>query len=147
MEYLLDTNTFVHIARNDGVAQHLSTELGLAKDTPVIASSITLGEIEFFARYRNWKEKTIAAMKKQCSSAFLINPDSTGVAVAYADIKVATRSYSNRDNDVWIAASARAAGACLVSSDKWFCKIGGSLVDLAFYDANSGQVSWYRRIP
>lgn len=147
MEYLLDTNTFVRIARNDVVAQQLSSELGLTKDSPVIASSVTLGEIEYFARHRNWNAATIAAMKQQCNSAFLINPDSGGVAIAYADIKQATRSVSNRDNDVWIAASARAAGACLVSSDKWFLNVGGSLVDLALYDAKTGQVSWHRRAP
>jgi tRNA(fMet)-specific endonuclease VapC len=144
MEFLLDTNAFVQIARSGAVGQRLLAELGLSQESAVIASSVTLGEIEYLARYRGWNAATIDVMKKRTSSAFLINPDGAGVSVAYSEIKDATRSVSNRDNDVWIAASARATGACLVSSDNWFLEVGGFLLDLAHFDSKTGKVTWYR---
>ncbi len=151
MEFLLDTNAFVHIARDDQVAQILLSGLGLVKNNPVIASSITLGEIEFFGRHRGWNKKTVENMRMKMSSAFIINPDSRGVPSAYATIQYETRilrkpALANRDNDVWIAACALATGSCLVSSDKWYQNIGGSLIDLAFYDAKSGEVTFTNRV-
>lgn len=150
MVYLLDTNALVHLARQKSVGQHLKSELSMLDDTPIIISSISLGEVQFFGLSQNWHEETIKFLMAKISRSIVINPDGYGVAKAYAEIQYQTKvvakpAHVGGENDVWVAACAMATGTCLVSSDKWFKYIGGKLIDLAFFDANNGAVEWLLR--
>lgn len=149
-EPLLDTNALVHLARQTQVGQTLMAELELATETPIFLSGVTVGEVEFLGRLRNWQEKTIKRMTDQVRKSLVINLDFPGLPEAYADIQyeikvVRKPAITNRDNDVWIAATARATSTCLVTSEKWFKQIGGTLIDLAYFDANTGAVTWLLR--
>lgn len=149
-EPLLDTNALVHLARQTQVGRKLMAQLALAPETPVFLSAVSVGEVEFLGRLRGWQEQTIKRMADQVRKSLVINLDFPGLPEAYADIQYEVKvnrkpAITNRDNDVWIAATARATSTCLVTSEKWFKNIGGTLIDLAYFDANTGVVTWMRR--
>lgn len=149
-EPLLDTNALVHLSRQTEVGKKLLAELQLDAKTPVFLSAVSVGEVEFLGRLRSWSSTTIERMVSQIRKSLVINLDQPGVPEAYADLQYEMRvnrrpATPNRDNDIWIAATARATSTCLVTSEKWFRDHCSALVDLAYFDAQSGQITCTRR--
>lgn len=145
-DYLLDTNAFIHLARGKSIATQVLADLKLDRSSAFFMSAVSVGEIEFLGLQSGWGQSTKDRLSAAVQRSLVIDLNFPGLYQAYAEIQFEARvrrkpSINNKDNDVWIAASARATGACLVSADKWFLNIGGSLINLAYFDANTGAVS------
>jgi predicted nucleic acid-binding protein len=90
-------------------------------EKPLI-SIVTVGECHAFAAYRGWGAEKRAALDALLHELVIVDLNHGGVLRAYADIDayLTKNGKTVGDNDVWIAATARAAGASLLTTDKDF---------------------------
>lgn len=127
MTYLLDTNAISDLMRADPRIEGWIA--GLNQSDRVITCTIVRGEVLFgIARLPTGKRR--AELEKnglQFLNAFRCEPIPEHAADFYADLKLALwrRGLSLDENDLWVAATALALGAGLVSRDGEFAGIAG----------------------
>lgn len=120
---LLDTNVVLHLVRGQATGLALDREFGLRMrpDRPLI-SVITIGEMLALAARLKWGVKKVAALKQLAEELVVVDVRNQTVLEKYAEIDafMVKNGHPIGDNDVWIAATAAAAGASLLTSDKDF---------------------------
>lgn len=123
--YLLDTNICIYIAKGQPVAvrerfaRHALHELTL--------SVITVGELRFGAEKSQGRERALATIEQLVQ---MIQPRPLPLAAAehYGDIRAALQRQGLPigNNDLWLAAHARAEGWTLVSNNtREFARVPG----------------------
>lgn len=116
IHYLLDTNICIYIAKKKPIS--VLKRFEKMKSGEVAMSTITYGELLFGAEKSMHPEKTKAVIE-EISNFIPAIPLSSQVGEHYANI----RSYLEKNgtpignNDLWIAAHARALGIILVSNN------------------------------
>lgn len=125
MIYLLDTNAISLLMREDeSVARWLAS---VEADDRLVTCTITRGEILFgLGRLAQGKRRTDLETKaQQLFAAFPCEPIPAAAADLYALLKVKqqSRGLPLDENDLWIAATALAMGATLVTHDTDFKSI------------------------
>ena len=128
IRYLLDTNICIYIAKHNPPAlrerfsQHSAAALAM--------STITMGELRFGAEKSQSQEKARLALQ-HLQSLIQVAPLTDSVATHYGDIR-ATLERSGQiigNNDLWIAAHARAESWVLVTNnEREFGRIDGLVV-------------------
>jgi len=117
---LLDTSVLVHLARQDATGVWIENHFALTAraDRPLI-STITEGEILGFARQRNWGATRMADLTRLLGEVVRVDAGLPEVVDAYADLTVLDLrgGHNTKDNDLWIAATAKATGAVLLTCD------------------------------
>jgi tRNA(fMet)-specific endonuclease VapC len=120
---LLDTSVLVHLARDRATGRAIEAEYSLtARPERPLLSTVVEGEILGLARLWGWGEGKIRALQAMLSQLVRVDAGLPEVVAAYADPYCeATRGGKPRgENDLWIAATAVAAGAALVTCDTDF---------------------------
>jgi tRNA(fMet)-specific endonuclease VapC len=120
---LLDTNILVHYIRDNALARRIEATYSLRVQTPgPIISVVTEGEIESLALQLNWGAQRCRRLRDLLGRFISVPLDFAGVIEAYARISTHTRNAGvpMGDNDLWIAATAHATGARLLTTDKDF---------------------------
>jgi tRNA(fMet)-specific endonuclease VapC len=130
MRFLLDTNAFSDVMRE---RSQLDARLGaLAPTDRVIICSVVRGEILYgIERLPSGKRRQDLATKATKLFAVLAcEPVPEAAADYYAAMKVARqqKGLALDENDLWIAAPARALGSVLISRDGDFQQIEGLTV-------------------
>jgi tRNA(fMet)-specific endonuclease VapC len=123
---LLDTNILLALIRNKEFGRQISLQFGL-KDTahrPLI-SIVTVGEIWSLADQFGFGEAKREFLKKVLGTLVVLDISHESVLEAYVAVDRACRQAKGgarvlSKNDLWIAATARAASAVLVTTDKDF---------------------------
>jgi tRNA(fMet)-specific endonuclease VapC len=121
---LLDTNILIHLARGGVAAQRLEAGYGLRSRrlTPFI-SVVTVGELMAFARHAGWGVAKQSVLEQLVGNLVVvdINPDPVLRAYAQFDADL-TRAGTRmgQQNDLWIAATAAATGAVVLTTDRDF---------------------------
>ncbi|MGH9835368.1 MAG: type II toxin-antitoxin system VapC family toxin [Blastocatellia bacterium] len=121
--YLLDTNILVHLVREDAIGQRLGDEYSLLLiQPPPMISDVTEGELRSLAIQWKWGERKRDQMEYLLSYFWRIAINDPDIFDAYAAIDSHSESVGQPmgKNDVWIAASAQAMKACLLTTDKDF---------------------------
>lgn len=127
--YLLDTNICIYIAKynppsvRERFQQHPASQLAM--------SVITLGELRFGAEKSQSKERALAVIN-DLVSLITIAELSEEVANHYGDIRASLQKSGQviGNNDLWIAAHARAQGWTLVTNnEKEFVRVDGLSVE------------------
>jgi tRNA(fMet)-specific endonuclease VapC len=127
--YLLDTNICIYIAKHNPPAvrerfvRHGADELAM--------SVITLGELRFGAEKNQAREKAIATLS-QLESAILVAPLPEAAGQHYGQILSVLQKTGQPigNNDLWIAAHARAEGWILVTNnEREFVRIEGLQIE------------------
>ena len=122
-DYLLDTNILVNWVRRGALYRHLQARYGV--DTALAehkVSVVSFGELRSFARQQDWGPRRLAAVETLLAGFTPLDINTPAVLAAYVEIDVASHS-DGRDmgkNDLWIAATARARGIPLLTSDNDF---------------------------
>jgi tRNA(fMet)-specific endonuclease VapC len=120
---LLDTSVLVHLARQDSTGVWIENQFALSAraDRPLI-STITEGEILGFSRQRNWGVARVAELTRLVGELVRVDAGLPEVVDAYADLTVldVRGGHNTKDNDLWIAAMARATDAHLLTCDHDF---------------------------
>lgn len=127
--YLLDTNICIYIAKHnppivrERFARHSADEL--------VMSAITLGELRFGAEKSQNRERALAVIE-QLLTVLHVAPLIESVAEHYGQIR-ATLQRSGQiigNNDLWLAAHARAENWTLVTNnEREFLRVEGLRVE------------------
>lgn len=119
---LLDTNVVVQLVRWNEVGQRIDRTFGLlAREEKAMISVVTVGECHALAAYRGWgpdRRNVLNALHE----LVIVDIRNGKVLAAYAEIDAYLKKNGKTvgNNDVWIAATARAAGALLLTTDRDF---------------------------
>jgi tRNA(fMet)-specific endonuclease VapC len=123
---LLDTNILLALVRDRELGKRVSAQLGLqsAVHRPLI-SIVTVGEIWALADQFGFGEAKRVFLKKVLETLVVLDISHETVLEAYVEVDRACRKAKGgarilSKNDLWIAATARAADALLVTMDKDF---------------------------
>ena len=121
---LLDTNILILLARGGVAAQRLESAYALTSRrlTPLI-SVVTVGETLSLANRNGWGAAKLTALEQLMTQLVVIDISREPVLRAYADIDVETTRAGTRmgqQNDLWIAATAAATGAVVLTTDRDF---------------------------
>ncbi len=123
---LLDTNVLLHLVRGNEVGERIDRSFGLRTRTEKpLMSIVTVGECHAFAAYRGWGSEKKAALDALLHELVIVDINNGTVLRAYADIDayLTKNGKTVGNNDVWIAATAKAAGALLLTTDTDFAPL------------------------
>ena len=116
LQYLLDTNICIYIARNRPPA--VAERFASASPGSLGISLVTWGELCFGASKSNDPERVMARLARFVADVPVQLPDAE-VGQHYGDIRAGLERAGTPigNNDLWIAAHARALGIILVSNN------------------------------
>jgi tRNA(fMet)-specific endonuclease VapC len=129
IRYLLDTNICIYIAKHNPASVRARFEQ-LSADV-LAMSVITLGELQHDAEKSQARSKARAALK-QLQSVIQVQPVTEAAAQHYGQIRSALERKGRPigNNDLWIAAHARAEGWVLVTNnEREFSRVDGLEVE------------------
>jgi tRNA(fMet)-specific endonuclease VapC len=121
--YLLDTTVTLAIIRGRKLAAYIDATYKIRTQTtrPLI-SVVTLGELHALSLKLGWGENKIKTLHTLEEELVVVDLNRSEIIRAYAEVDKATepRGKVLSKNDLWIAATAKATGATLLTSDKDF---------------------------
>jgi tRNA(fMet)-specific endonuclease VapC len=132
--YLLDTNILVHgVRRSKTWGAIKATWDPLMTDLKPIYSVVTEAELLSFARQRSWDESKRNQATFLLSSFTRIGIESPEIIEAYSEIDTYSRfrpegAVKMGKNDLWIAATAFALNATIVTTDADFDHLNGKYI-------------------
>lgn len=134
---LLDTSVILHLLRGKATGLAIDTAYGLRTraERPLV-SVVSVGEILSFATQRGWGAGKVDQLKKLVEELVVVDVRSQSVLQRYAAIDSYLVKNGRRvgDNDTWIAATAAATGAILLTTDKDFDPLDGHLITRIWFD-------------
>lgn len=124
--FLLDTSIVLHLVRNKDLGKRISAQFALA-DTihrPLI-SVVTVGEIWSLADQFNFGSVKRDFLARVLETLVILDINDQSIFEAYVEVDRACRKAKGgarilSKNDLWIAATAKAANAVLLTTDKDF---------------------------
>lgn len=128
---LLDTNILVHAVRNNATGQFVKQHYGLLVREPVpFVSVVSDGELRSLIQQFSWGRHNAEQARFYLASFYRLTIDNPAILEAYALIDNLSRSVGVRmgKNDLWIAATAHAFDATLVTTDADFGHLPQNLV-------------------
>ncbi|MBI5547197.1 MAG: type II toxin-antitoxin system VapC family toxin [Deltaproteobacteria bacterium] len=135
--WLLDTSVLVNVLRDTPLGRHLVEQQQLrARIVAPLLSVVSVGELLSLGRQLGWGETKLARMQELVSELVIIDINNDVVLNSYAEIDAWCRQNGFRPgkNDLWIAASAVAANATLLTADKDFDPLHERFLERVFFD-------------
>jgi len=120
---MLDTSVVVHLARNDALGQKVNADHTLSsRPLRPLISVVTAGELFAFARKRSWGQMKLDRLRGILADLTIVDIRAQPVIDRYAEIDAYSEQVGRvmGNNDAWIAATAAAAPAWLLTTDKDF---------------------------
>ncbi|QYH38192.1 type II toxin-antitoxin system VapC family toxin [Algoriphagus sp. NBT04N3] len=131
---LLDTSVILHYMRGDSTFQKIEEEHNLLNDPSciILISAISIGEIEGFFLRRGYGPKQTERWRKLLEKSITLSIDGKDDKLMKAFAEIQAYSQNNHpslnpgksktigQNDLWIAATAYAVGATLLTKDSDF---------------------------
>lgn len=141
--YILDTNVVIQLFRGGSLGRYIDQSYGLRSGlSRCIISVVTVGECLAFARKVKtpWSDKRVVRLEDLLSEIVWVDIKEWPILRAYAEIDVASNAQGRAmaKNDVWIAAAARLPGATLLTMDKDFDHLDGTLINRIWIDPKMG---------
>lgn len=128
---VLDTWVLLHVCREDRVGEELLRRYRL-RDRPLtpLISVVTVGEMQAFARSLKWGDRKRALLRDLLSNLVIVELGLPRLIEAYADIStwLKENGVGVGQNDRWIAATARALDAVVLTGDGDFDALHSHLV-------------------
>lgn len=122
--FLLDTNIIVHYIRGDEVAERVERKFQLRHRTErPLVSVVSVGEVRALIKKLGWGDAKRRKLLEFLRELVMVDLGSGSILDAYAELDHWTESRGQRmgqQNDLWIAATAKALDAHLVTTDKDF---------------------------
>jgi predicted nucleic acid-binding protein len=116
----LDTNVLVHWIRQNAVGIQLRDTYRLHErmDRPIY-STVVEGEIRALAKVWKWGTDKLNSLDEILAELVRVDAGLPDVVKAYAEIYAADQAggHNTGQNDMWIAATTKAAGAVLLTCD------------------------------
>jgi tRNA(fMet)-specific endonuclease VapC len=121
--FLLDTNVLVHLIRDSPIGRWVVQQYDLRNQSlKQLISVVTVGEALSFAKKRAWGLRRTEALADLLRELVVFPLDSEPVLDMYAEIDCHLQKIGRpiEQNDMWIAATAVATNAHLLTTDKDF---------------------------
>lgn len=139
-QIVLDTWVLVQLCRGGEIGRAIAARYQLRQRTltPVI-SIVTVGEMYAFARRANWGDRRKAALDDLLRNLVIIEVGAPSVLNAYAEISTWLRAHGRPvgHNDRWIAATAKALDATVLTGDADFDPLHPEIITREFIDPKS----------
>ena len=123
---LLDTNVLLQLVRGNEIGKRIDAnyQLRARLERPLI-SVITVGEAMALAKKFKWAEQKAGELQKLLGELVIVDINHASVLSQYAEISGYLESIGQPigQNDMWIAATAAAANAWLLTTDKDFDRL------------------------
>jgi tRNA(fMet)-specific endonuclease VapC len=135
--YLLDTNILLELARGNPRGQAIDARFALSSSlSSSMISVVTVGEMLALSRKVGWGQSKIGALRKMLDELVWIDINRQEILEAYAEIDHVSESIGicMGKNDVWIAATAKATGATLITTDPDFNHLHGTHITRIWFD-------------
>lgn len=140
--YLLDTNILVHYVRSSPVWRHVRDTYSPLTITPTpLFCVVTEGEIRSLGVQWGWQGRKLEQME-YALGYFEPEPiEDPDVMRAYAAIDAYCESVGQPmgKNDLWIAATAAAMGATLLTTDRDFDRLAPRFLSRIWIDPDTGR--------
>jgi len=146
--FILDTNILMAFFKAESLYTKVTEDNNLNDDDVIVMiSSITKGEILSIAFQNKWGDRRVAKLIELLNEIFIIdiNGNDEKLLNAYAEIdafslqrhptkRVAGTAKRMGKNDLWIAATAFACNATLLTADRDFLHLNEAFIQVKFYD-------------
>ena len=136
-DWILDTSILVHVLRGDPLGRHLveQQQLRARPDVPLV-SVVSIGEIMSLGRQWNWGSRKLDYMREVLAELVVVDINSEPVLSKYAEIDAWCRQNGVKPgkNDLWIAATAAASDAMLLTADRDFDALDGVFITSRYFD-------------
>jgi predicted nucleic acid-binding protein len=141
--YLLDTNVLLALIRGNELGRYIRQTYTI--DDPTnrsVISVVSHGEVWAIAQRNGWGEKKKEALRKMLENVVTIDLNSELIIAAYVEVDAANHAVPGgarqlANNDMWIAASAKAAGAILLTTDQDFQHLHPTVITIQYIDPGS----------
>lgn len=141
---LLDTSVVLHVVRGNEYAERIDKAYDLRgrAEKPLI-SVVTVGECHSFAFRRGWGDAKREKLDELLRELVIVDIHNATVLRHYAEIDAFLKKNGRAlsDNDTWIAATARAANAILLTTDKDFDPLDPQFIRHVYFPANAKVVA------
>jgi tRNA(fMet)-specific endonuclease VapC len=140
--YLLDTNILLALLRDNPLGKAVDRAYALSGSlNRNLVSVVSVGELLSFAARLGWGPAKRDALEEAIQELIWIDINDRLILDAYALIDSASMSIGKKmgKNDVWIAASASATGAVLLTTDRDFDHLDGAHLQRIWIDPNTGN--------
>lgn len=141
--YCLDTNIILLLLRGKELGKLIDQMFGLS-GAPYLhtISIVTHGELKVLADRNNWAGARKSALESALVEFVTVDVAGSQLVDAYRRVEQANSIHSNGarvmgNNDVWIAATAIVTGLPLLTTDKDFGHLNGSLLEVHYVDPQS----------
>ena len=141
--YLFDTGILLALIRGSELGRYINGAFGLSQviNKPLV-SVVSHGEIWVLAERNKWGDKKQQALSEMLSDLITIDLNDRSIINSY--VEVAKRNLAHpkgaralSDNDKWIAATARAAAAVLLTTDQDFLHLNPDVCAVHYVDPAS----------
>lgn len=155
MKYVLDTNVLIHLLRNSPTWLYIQEEYNpFGDENETFLSFATVAEVLSIAKQIGWgqaKLAQLATLFEELEVITLTGTPEDHLLQAYVDIDsysqgkgdiplpegVSARNMGK--HDIWIAATAFALDASLISTDKDFQHLNGVFLDFLYVEKVAGR--------
>jgi tRNA(fMet)-specific endonuclease VapC len=137
VQYLLDTNILLHFVREDALAQWVEDNYGFVRQAAnPLVSIVAEGEIRSLALQFGWGTARLARLETLLARAIIVPLEFQGIIDAYAEIEHRSRRIGRPigENDAWIAATAHATNARLLTTDRDFDELTPTFLNRDWID-------------
>ena len=142
--YVLDTSVLLNLIRGHELGKSIDRAFGLR--TALYRHTISIvshGELRVLARRNQWGDQKSDALTLALDELVTVNVDSGAMVDAYVRVEENCRNAPGGEkkmgqNDMWIAATALHTGLPLITTDKDFNHLDGSLIQIHWVDPSTG---------
>jgi tRNA(fMet)-specific endonuclease VapC len=119
---LLDTSVLVHLIRGNPIGRWIDSNLLHSLAEAPLLSAVTVGETLALARRWDWGAQKVHRLEDLVRQYVVVDIGAKDVLSRYAEVDHVLRRMGNpiQQNDMWIAATAIASEAHLLTADRDF---------------------------
>ena len=133
--YVLDTSTLLNLLRGKELGQRIDGIFGLRSALHLHTISIvTHAELWVLVERRAWGDDKRDVVEKALQAFVTVDVAGSQIVSAYRRIEAASIGIRMGKNDIWIAATALTTGLPIITTDKDFNHLNGSLLQVNYVD-------------
>ena len=133
--YVLDTSTLLVLLRGKALGELIDRRFGLRSAFYLHTLSIvTHAELWVLVERNGWGDAQRAVVAKALEQFVTVDVAGSEIVAAYRRVEAASVGRAMGKNDVWIAATAMIAGLPLITTDRDFEHLKGTLLEVEYVD-------------
>ena len=143
--YVLDTSALLNLIRGRELGEQIDKAFGLRQALyRHTISIVTHGELKAMAQRRSWGDEKIQVLARALDELVTVDISNSSLIDAYVMVEHACRTTAGGErkmgqNDMWIAATAAAAGLPLITTDDDFNHLNRRLITVHWVDPKLGK--------